>query len=101
MGNRKRSRRRHSNSGLGWPLLLVVAGLALFAVAVIALQQDKRPPVAVDVNGASALRVNQEQFDLGDVKLGKQVKVEVEVSNAGDQPLLITGQPYIEVIAGC
>jgi hypothetical protein len=86
---------------LGWPLLLLVAGLALFVVAVYTLREGEPPPVAVDVTGAPALRVNQEQFDLGDIKLGRTVKVEVEPSNAGDQPLVITGKPYVEVVEGC
>jgi hypothetical protein len=56
---------------------------------------------AIEVNGAPSIKVDKEQVDLGDVKLGKTVEVTFKVTNVGDQTLRFQEQPYIEVVEGC
>jgi hypothetical protein len=85
-----------------WALLLAVGGLALIAAAWWSLSgSTSRGKTPLEVSGAPSLKVNQEKVDLGNVKLGEWVTVSFELSNAGDQPLRFTEQPFIEVAAGC
>ena len=56
---------------------------------------------AIEVNGSPSMKVDKEQVDLGDVKLGQTVEVTFQVTNVGDQPLRFEEQPYIEVVEGC
>src|SRR5512144_125343 len=92
--------------GGGNLLWLIAAGIGLILLAVAATLSmsngggtgDKVP---VEVKGAPSLRTSQAEVNLGNVKLGQTVQASFTVSNAGDQPLLFSGRPYIEVVAGC
>jgi hypothetical protein len=83
-----------------WPLLIIVAGVALVGVALISSNQSASTTMP-QVSGAPALQVDKEKVDLGDVPLGQTVSVSFELTNTGDQPLQFTKKPYIEVAAGC
>ena len=54
-----------------------------------------------EVNGVPVLVADKEKVDLGDIKLGKVVKVDFQLTNAGHQPLRISEAPYVEVLEGC
>jgi hypothetical protein len=47
------------------------------------------------------LKADKEKVDLGQVKLGQNVKVAFVLTNVGDKPLRFTEAPYIEVKEGC
>ncbi|HEY3289824.1 MAG TPA: hypothetical protein VGK87_06830 [Anaerolineae bacterium] len=51
--------------------------------------------------GGPLLVADKEKVDLGDVNLGKVVKVDFQLTNEGHQPLRISKAPYIEVLEGC
>jgi hypothetical protein len=72
-----------------WLPLIIVAGVALVAVALFSATRN------------AALQVDKEKVDLGTIALGKTVEVKFEVTNAGDQPLVFTKAPYLEVVKGC
>ena len=97
----KRSKKRKQKNR--WmPALFGLGGLALLVVAVLALKGGSGgTKAAIEVNGAPAVKVDKEQVDLGDVKLGKTVEVTFKVTNVGDQTLRFNEQPYIEVVEGC
>ncbi len=85
-----------------WLPLIIVAGAALIAVALISSKGSQSDStVTPQVNGAPALQVDKEKVDFGDVPLGQTVEVKFEVANVGDQPLRFTKKPYVEVIEGC
>ena len=95
----KRTARMHKPNTWRGPLLIVlVIGLA---VALIALATQPASKVPLEVSGAPSLKVDQEQADLGNVRLGQTVSVLFELSNAGDQPLRFSDTPYVEVVEGC
>ncbi len=77
-------------------------GVALLSLAALALFYKSIVPAKDNAaTGRPSLKVNLEQIDLGDVKLGQTVEAAFELTNAGDGPLTITEAPYIEVVAGC
>ena len=85
------------------PLLLsLVGGVVLIGVIVFAIFGNApAPKAAIEVNGASRLKVDKEKVELGDRKLGTEVDVSLQVTNIGDQPLRFADKPYVEVVEGC
>ena len=84
-----------------WLLFIIGAGVVLIAVAVIGGNRATTPAVVPVVTGAPALKVDKEKVDLGTIALGNTVEVKFEVTNVGDQPLVFTKAPYLEVVKGC
>lgn len=83
------------------PLFLVIGGaLILIAIAFFAFQK-KPTPIKLEVTGGPGLKVDKEKVDLGDMKLGSTAQVSFEITNVGDQPLLFSKAPYVEVKEGC
>lgn len=92
--------KKSSNS---FPIWLVMAGIGMILVVVWAMLSSRvTPDPAIEVTGAPAIRVDQDVFDYGEVKLGvAPIRTEVRVTNMGDQTLRFTEAPYIEVLEGC
>lgn len=86
-----------------WLPLIIVAGVALIAVAVLNNNGSSSTavPGASTTNEQPVLAVNIEKIDLGDVKLGQTVSASFEVSNTGTAPLRFKEKPFIQVAAGC
>jgi len=86
-----------------FPLWLIIPGLALVVVAVVVLLSSGGNKKAdIEVTGSPKLKVEQEVYDYGDVKLGGvPIRTVVKVTNVGDQPLRFNEAPYIEVLEGC
>ena len=85
-----------------WLPLIIVAGVALIVVVLIGSGNNQSSStVTPQVDGAPALKIDQEKIDLGDVPLGQTVNVKFEVANTGDQPLRFKEKPYVEVVEGC
>ncbi len=82
------------------PYILVVGGVALLGLTAYLLWGGA-PKVAVEVQGAPALKANREAVNLGEVKLGQTVEVSFQIANVGDQPLRFAEKPYVEVREGC
>ncbi len=57
--------------------------------------------VPAQVTGKPKLAVDREQIDFGKLPLDKTVKATFVLSNIGDQPLQILGEPVVEVKVGC
>ncbi len=86
------------------PIWVVLAGLLLVAAAVgLAFGAARRPSAraTLEVTGAPRLKVSPEKVDLGDLRLGRQVQVDIELANVGDQPLRLSQEPWVEVVEGC
>jgi hypothetical protein len=84
-----------------WLSFIIGAGVVLIAVAVIGGNRAATPAAAPLVTGAPALQVDKEKVDLGTIALGNTVEVKFEVTNVGNQPLVFTKAPYLEVVKGC
>ena len=54
-----------------------------------------------EVTGAPRVEVPQDFIDYGDVKLGETITTTFEVRNMGDEPLVILGEPQVELVEGC
>jgi hypothetical protein len=82
----------------GGALLVIIIGGVLLALAG---RGSSGTSVPAQVNGKPSLVVDREQIDFGKVPLDIPVKATFKLSNAGDQPLQIVGQPLVEVKQGC
>ena len=102
-GKTKSTRRKQRKNRYLFPILLAFGGIFLITAAVLSLGRGGGKPAnfSPEVNGAPSLKTDQETVDLGDVKLGQTVQVEYRLTNAGDEPLRFTQEPYIEVVEGC
>lgn len=85
------------------PLWLILSGAGLILVAaVIIISSLGRDKASIEVTGAPSLKVEQDVYDYGTVKLGgAPIRSVVKVTNVGDQVLRFTEAPYIEVLEGC
>ena len=100
----RKAQRRQQAAEQKKMLWTVLGGLLLIAAAVgLAFGAARKPTgrATPEVTGAPRLKVLQEKVDLGDVKLGRQVQVDVQLANVGDQPLRLSQEPWVEVIEGC
>lgn len=98
--NKKYSRRQAQKSSLSlW--LLLGGGLLLIIGAVFVFSRPSGPQTEIEVTGASRLKVDKEEVNLGDVKLGQTVEASFQLTNVGDKTLQFTKAPYIEVKEGC
>lgn len=96
--------KRNRRSGTNLPLYVALSGIALVAAALFTLWKSSQKNLAtipVEVQGQPSLKVDHEQLDFGDVKLGQTVTAAFTLSNVGDQTLRITQDPYIQVLEGC
>ncbi len=82
--------------GLG-ALLLIAAGLTLAWWS--GSQREAEAPIPP--LGGPRLTVDKEEVDFGHVQVNKTVRASFRLTNAGDQPLRILGEPQIEVRQGC
>jgi hypothetical protein len=98
---RKYSKKRKKGNAKWMPILIALGGILLVAAAFLALREKPAPKVPVEVKGSPSLKVDQEEIDLGDVKLDQTVEVSFQLTNVGDKLLRFSEQPYIEVAAGC
>lgn len=100
--NTKPVKHKKKKNKLLW-LVISAAGLFLFLVAAYLLAGNGRgAKKPIEVSGSPAIRVDQEVFEYGDVKLGgTPIKTEVRVTNVGDETLRFTEAPYVEVVEGC
>lgn len=99
--SKERRRRRSAQQKVIW---IVLGGLLLIAAAVgVALGAGRKPTARAtpEVTGAPRLRASPEKVDLGEVKLGRQVQVDIRVTNTGDQQLRLSEMPWVEVVKGC
>ncbi len=82
-------------------LFLAVGGALALIISAFFVFQKTANPLIPEVTGEPSLKVDKENVDLGDVKLGNNAEVSFEMTNVGNQPLVFTKAPYIEVKEGC
>jgi hypothetical protein len=83
---------------VGAAVLLIVLGLALVRRAGESASTSDIPTLETNM---PRLAVDQKSIDFGKVPLDIPVKATFKLSNVGDQPLQILGQPVVAVKQGC
>lgn len=83
------------------PLFLTIGGVVALIITAFFAFQKKSTPYTPEVTGGPSIKVDKEEVDLGDVKLGNPVKVSFKITNVGDKPLRFEEAPYVEVREGC
>ena len=82
---------------------VALGGAAIIVGALLLLASCGAPAAQapVEVTGAPSLKADKEKVDLGNVRLGEWVNVSFEIANVGDQPLVFTEEPFVQVVEGC
>src|SRR5512133_3133184 len=97
--SKKNAPRRKTKSKL--PLFLIFGGFVLLVLTMVLTLRQPAAPFVPSVTGAPSWKADKAMVDLGQVKLGQNVKVAFVLTNVGDKPLRFTEAPYIEVKEGC
>jgi hypothetical protein len=85
-----------------WVTVAVVVVVAVGAVVAIVLgNRNSGPAYEPEVTGAPRAVVDQPVVDHGPVTFNQPVESVFNVTNVGDQPLVIMGEPRVELVAGC
>ncbi len=87
-------------------VVLILAGLVLLLSRPSSTATNGSPAeTAPNHTGSSTrgprLAVDQRKIDFGQVKVNQMVKARFVLTNAGDQPLQISGEPAVRVVEGC
>jgi hypothetical protein len=90
-------RRKLITALIGGGILVLAAGLIIG----ISAWNNRVDPSQVLVNGQPSLRVDQELIDFGDVIFDTPKTFAITLTNVGDEPLILSEKPYIEVREGC
>jgi hypothetical protein len=99
--SRSRNNKRSSRQSL-WPWLAGIGVLALIVGGVVVwITSSPGTAVTPQVVGAPKLAVDQTVVDEGYVQYNVPVRTTYRLSNVGDQPLKIVGQPMVELVDGC
>lgn len=80
-----------------FPWVLVVLGGVLIVTAVFVFSNG----ASEERGGTPAIAVEEQNIDLGYIKLGEYRSLNIKVTNTGDGSLRFKEQPYIEVLEGC
>ncbi|GAB4532975.1 MAG: hypothetical protein Kow0063_14280 [Anaerolineae bacterium] len=103
MAKKSRVRRRQPvQPRLPWRWL-AAAGLLLVLAGGLAfwMSSRERSVESPQVAGAPRLIVDQTLVDEGYVQFNVPVRTTYRLSNVGDQPLRILGEPRVELVEGC
>lgn len=109
----KRTHDHHHRPNRRIPSSYIWAGIGIVVVLVFGAflflrsDGDKASSLAPDPNftpvveGAPRVEVVQGEVDHGTVKYNRMVRSEFTIRNIGDEPLIINGDPQVEVVEGC
>jgi hypothetical protein len=97
------NRPKQATSGRpGWVLPAILVAVVAVVGAVLALVLgNQAPPYAAEVTGAPSAVVDTTVVDHGAVPYAQTVESVYRVRNVGDEPLVILGEPRVELVEGC
>jgi len=93
--SKKTKKKKQQQKEFPW---VVVAGGVLFIVAAIFVFSK---PATDYSGGTPAIRVDEQNIDMGYIKLGEYRTIKIKVTNTGDGVLRFKEQAYLEVLEGC
>ena len=92
----KKTKKKQKRQQQKFPWLIVAIGAVLVAAAFLFLRPGE------DYSGGTpAISVDQQNIDMGYIKLGEYRTIKIKVTNTGDGVLRFKEQPYLEVVKGC
>ena len=102
MSRKSRPRKNQSSSRQSlWTWLAGIGVLLLIVGGVVWTSSRPGTAVAPQVVGTPKLKVDQTVVDEGYLQYNVPVRTTYRLSNVGDQPLEIVGQPTVELVEGC
>lgn len=85
-----------------WPWLAAGGALLLIVAGLLAWTSSRQgSPAPAEAVGVPKLAVDRTEVDEGYRKFDTQVRTTFRLSNVGDQPLTILGQPQVQLVEGC
>lgn len=85
-----------------WLLPVIVVGAIAAILAIIALVTGSRDePFEPQVTGAPRAEVDRNSIDHGTISFEQPVESVFRIRNIGDQPLMILGEPRVQLMEGC
>ncbi len=84
-----------------WKNVFFVVGVIVVGGILLSIFANQRPPYTPEVTGGPRVQLEQTYFDYGDVQNNTRVQTVFRVQNIGDQPLILQGEPVVEVVEGC
>jgi hypothetical protein len=91
----KKTKKKKQQKKLPW--LIVLAGVATIVAAILVFSK----PAEDYSGGTPAITVDQQNIDMGYIKLGEYRTIKIKVTNTGDGVLRFKESPYLEVLEGC
>jgi hypothetical protein len=92
----KKTKKKQKRQQQKFPWLIVTLGAVLVTAAFLFLR-----PGEDYSDGTPVLSVDQQNIDMGYIKLGEYRTIKIKVTNTGDGVLRFKEQPYLEVVEGC
>jgi hypothetical protein len=92
----KKTLKRKKRQQKKFPWVWVVVGIVVIAAGIWFSR-----PGADYSGGIPAITVDQQNIDMGYIKLGEYRTIKIKVTNTGDGVLRFKEQPYLEVVKGC
>ena len=93
----KKTKKRQRRQQKKFPWLIVAVGVVLVTAAVFIFSK----PAEDYSGGTPAITVDQQNIDMGYIKLGEYRTIKIKVTNTGDGVLRFKEAPYLEVVKGC
>lgn len=85
-----------------WLLPTVIVGAVAVVMAIAAVIIGSRgAPFEPEVTGTARAEIEETSIDHGTLRFEQPVESVFRVRNVGDQPLLILGEPRVELVEGC
>ena len=102
MSKSKRPERPEPSQRPTWLLPTIIIGAVAVVMAIAAVIIGSRgAPFEPEVTGAARAEIEETSIDHGTLRFEQPVESVFRVRNVGDQPLLILGEPRVELVEGC
>jgi len=95
MSKKIKKKQKHQQKQFPW--VIAVVAVALVASAVFFTSK----PGTDYSGGTAAITIDQQNIDMGYIKLGEYRTIKIKVTNTGDGILRFKEAPYLEVVEGC
>src|SRR5262245_45888553 len=82
-------------------VIFVGFGVIVAGVTLLLLSRGQQSTYEPMIKGSPRLEVDQEEVNYGNVRFETPVESVFRVTNVGDQPLKLLGEPVIELLEGC